>query len=128
MNWLIKWAQISGYLAEELGGGWNLMRWEDKEAELTEQRDILRKKAEEIAESLGHILKPWSNINSTHCKKCSRMVRLFSVNGGVVIGSPGHEGGRIQGRGVMEACKGQAMTPYDLPDDWLGLTRGWQKL
>jgi hypothetical protein len=56
------------------------------------------------------------------------MVRLFSVNGGVVVGFVGAEDGRIQGRAVMEPCQNSAMTPYDLPDDWLGMTRGHQKL
>ncbi|KKM61848.1 hypothetical protein LCGC14_1527630 [marine sediment metagenome] len=127
LNWLHKIAQRSGYLYPELGGGWNMINWATKEKELNIRRDELRQKAASRAESLGHELKPWSNINSSYCAKCARRVQLFSVNSNAaVVGSGGLEGGRIQGRAVYEPCSGDAITPYELPDEW-GHTHGMQK-
>lgn len=40
-----------------------------------------QQKGSHIAEEYGHQLKPWSNINSSHCEKCGRQARIRNILG-----------------------------------------------
>lgn len=76
INWLVRQARTR-YLGSKLGAA----DWKDFIAKINEKKDKFRKEAESICKDNGHLLFPWTCMNSTLCRKCGATVYLHHVHG-----------------------------------------------
>ena len=95
MSW-IKQAQHF-YLDTQVFDKPGYPNWQDKIREVNNKRDIIRQKAEKLATDQGHILFPWTCMNSSLCRKCGRTVYLHNIHGS-------SDGPDIDGRAVTQKC------------------------
>lgn len=105
MNWLMRYA--TPYLDTQLFPN-SLNNWNAIEHKRSLQRDAAHKLAEEIALAKGHELDPWSAINSTHCRKCSREININNIYSRT---QP-----KFQGRALVDKCDDSYNSSNDLWD------------
>ena len=80
-NWLLKLAR----------------NWSDFIQEKNAKKDQHRRVVDEICKRNGHILFPWTCMNSTLCRKCGATVFLHHIHGTT-------DGPPVSGRAVYEEC------------------------
>ena len=70
----------SGYCDFQLDrGGANAKRWEDIEMERLALTKNAYSEADKILSENGHIMKRWSNVNTSYCTKCYREARISNI-------------------------------------------------
>lgn len=110
MNWLQKICRTK-YLDDQMFERPGFPNWRDKISEINTKRDRIRVKAEKICTSNGHILFPWTCMNSTLCRKCGATVYLHNIHG--TSDAPDFEG-----RAITSQCSVHLKTdePYQFSD------------
>jgi hypothetical protein len=81
MNWIQKTAKV----------------WQEQIQETQIVRDRIRHEAEKKASKLGHLLFPWTCMNSAMCKKCGKTVYLHNIHGAT-------DAPDMDGRAITQKC------------------------
>ncbi len=78
MSWFSKLSQRSGYCDFQLDSGGARGNITGTEHACKREAEIFGAKIEFMgkAKTLGHDMKPWSNINTAYCKQCSKRLEL----------------------------------------------------
>ena len=71
--------------------------WKDKIKDINNKRNDFRQNAEKIATKNGHILFPWTCMNSTMCRKCGRTIYLHNIHGSSDVND-------MEGRALTQLC------------------------
>lgn len=95
---------MSNWLQKAAGKNWG-----DFIATINTKRDALRTQAEQICKDQGHIIFPWTCMNSSQCRKCGRTVYLHNIHGQT-------SGPDVDGRAIKERCDVGFETPYQFSE------------
>ena len=97
----------------------HMPKWTPKIEEKNRLKNELRKKAEIICKDNGHILFPWTCMNSTLCRKCGKTVYLHNVHGQT-------DGPDMEGAALVNKCNVNFDGDYEFSNfehqDYNGMT------